>query len=251
MNATTKTTILATLLGLFLIGGNVQAQSKANEDVQAKSPIVGIGEFTLGMTESDFLQLPIVSSKTIKPSSMNCFYLTDATLMDILSQCKNSMFKSTFKSEIFTRTGSPDEVSYATTYDAGVSKNKVVLYAIFFKEVLVEVQIRSLNDFKNYKTLLSDKYGEPKLIGEIKYTTCQNGYGATFEKLDGTESSHWQHGKNKAKLVQAFANCAKFYISSYEVSDVEGVRKKEEAAKEARKSAEAEKLKQQSTSSKL
>jgi hypothetical protein len=209
-------------------------------------PIIGIGDFKIGMSITDFLNAPEIRSKIVRESSAG----------DILSQMNDggTVWKTDNKSRV---------EDYRKIFSAGISKyefkmslseseiNEQGLSAEFYEGLLIKLTVNRGFSLK-FLDILKNKYGEPKVTNKMKSVVCQNGYGAKFERNDG--SLHYEWGSENpinAEIVVLSLSCGKFFSILYTVKDVVKANLVFQAEQKLKKAYEEEIKKQNSASSKL
>jgi hypothetical protein len=210
-------------------------------------PIVSIGDLKIGMTEEEFLVLPIIKSKNIQDYSKKNFNASEYDVWKKTSESRNS----TYRSRVYL----PDNVEYEFKMATGVKdllgKDAYDVTAKFYKGELIRIQMNlslSLPDFKN---ILTEKYGNPTLDDNMKKVTCQNTYGAKSEHYDGYRSWDWGgESEVKASLFMSSISCGKFG-SMYFIGNTKKYNFVLSAEKKAEEDERNEVIKAKASSSKL
>jgi hypothetical protein len=100
--------------------------------------------------------------------------------------------------------------------------------------VVYRVSITLYSSNPEIAVALTEKYGTPKTKkGGIKEVTCQNGLGASFQRLEGTEYLLWKPNAGvQAYFHRSATDCAKDVFQRYIIEHIATV-KILEAAQEA------------------
>lgn len=178
-------------------------------------PIIGIGDFKIGMPIIDFLNSPEIRNKTIKESSSG----------DSLSQMSDeeTVFKTDSKTQVedYRRIFSEGLKKYQFKMSLGEGEiSKPTLTAEFYEGILIKLFVKEGFSL-DFRKLLIKKYGEPKVTNNMKLVVCQNGYGAKFERLEGVLTYEWgSDNPINAEIRVSFTNCGKDSFIFYTVKDV-------------------------------
>jgi hypothetical protein len=174
--------------------------------------IKGIGDFKIGMSIEDFLELPFVKENNIQDKASRRFGADekDAGKASIESQVKKH-----------NRPHTADIVQYEFAAPMGIhetyTKDSYNTTAEFYNGKLAVVYVS--NATSEFEVLLTAKYGQPTKENKLKRVYCQNAYGANLPSLGGTESVIWGKGKKiTATIGNLFYDCGKVNIS-YTVAD--------------------------------
>ncbi|MDP2852202.1 MAG: hypothetical protein Q8O23_02235 [Gallionella sp.] len=206
--------------------------------------IKGIGDFTIGMSVEEFLNLPLIKEKNIQGKE-NRKYSTD----------ERDIWKTTADSQVekYDRVYSADVVKFEFKAPMGVpnslGRDSYDVATTFYKGKLAQVYV--LGAGTEFEKILTAKYGRPIKEDKMKRVTCQNGYGAKSSHIDGSESTIWGKGKKiTATLVFSFYDCGKGG-SSYWVEEGAIVKVMDRIDENGRKAFEAEEAKVKAGASKL
>jgi hypothetical protein len=206
--------------------------------------IKGIGDFTIGMSVEEFLDLPIIKEKNIQDKASRK-YSTD----------ERDLWKTTADSQVekHNRVYSADVVKFEFKAPMGVpdflGKDSYGVTTKFYKGKLAQVYVSDAG--MEFEKILTAKYGKPIKEDKTKRVICQNGYGAKSSHIDGSESTIW--GKSKkitATFHYFFYDCGKGG-SSYWVEEGATVKVMDRIDENGRKALDAEEAKVKAGASKL
>jgi hypothetical protein len=210
--------------------------------------INGIGEFKIGMSVDEFLDLPIIREKNL--TDKMSFTVSLKTFPN-----EKEIWKTSIDSRVdeYERVYSADIVKFELTAGMGVPKflgeDSYKTTVKFYKSKLTSVYVREVG--LEFERILTAKYGQPVKEDRTKHLTCQNGYGAKSTHLDGVESTNWGKGKRvTATLTNVFYDCGKRDMS-YTVADESSVKIIDQIHSAGRKALEAETTKTKAGASKL
>lgn len=99
----------------------------------------------------------------------------------------------------------------------------------------VVYQVLTLSSISSeLKQALFDKYGQPNVkIGAIKTVNCQNNFGATFERVEGSEELRWPVKDGVQGVIQRVAGkCSERIGETYVLSHIATVQVMEKKSKE-------------------
>lgn len=211
--------------------------------------IKGIGDFKIGMSLEDFLDLPLIKEKNIQNKSSREY-----------STNEGDLWKTTADSQVnkYDRVYSADVVKFEFKAPMGVpnflgsdilGSDSYKVTTKFYKGKLAEVHVSEPGN--EFEKILTAKYGQPIKEDETKRVTCQNGYGAKSSHIDGLKSTIWGKGKKiTATLSFLFYGCGKVG-SSYLVQEEAIVKVMNRIDINGRKALEAEEVKVKAGASKL
>ncbi len=89
--------------------------------------------------------------------------------------------------------------------------------------VVYEVKL-SLMSNRDVLSALTSKYGQPKKItGKVKSVKCQNGFGASFDGFEGSQTESWPMKDGVVASIEwaAAYKCAKFTVPTYFLKHIE------------------------------
>ena len=174
--------------------------------------IIGLGNFKIGMTVEEFLEVPHLKSKDLSE--------------------KNSSKFIPEHSDLWKKTANSDVESYDRIYSQELTNFEFLLpigiinvlgtdlywtEVTFYKNLLVSINIKDADS--SFEKILSSKYGKPTYEKKTKQIICQNGYGAKTSHSDGTNYYVWGNGKKViAQLAFTYYSCGKTGIT-YEVKN--------------------------------
>jgi hypothetical protein len=212
-------------------------------------PIVSIGNFKIGMTEEEFNRLPDVKSKNIQDFSNYNFWIADSDIWRKTSESRNQ--------KVSIRIYLSDHIEYQFKISTGIKdfmgKDSYEVTARFYKGELIEIIVNTGSSTTQFREILTEKYGTPLSINNMKKEICQNGYGARTEHNTGGLFWVWKE-KNAsvdASLMIVNFGCGKNAGAYYIVKDGSKADFVKNLEKEAEKNAKSEELKTKSSSSTL
>lgn len=192
-------------------------------NVYAADDISGIGDLKVGMSQNDFLALPIIEHKI--PSEKK-YKIT--IYKNILDNEEGNLWVITSDSNVRDedRVFSPDVVKYEFRYPIQLDEQQRVAYktkAIFYKDQLIEISLSNMN-YLTFKKLLTEKYGSGITENKSRTVICQNDYGSRVEMFEGTIKTVWGRGKKIGSVLQQTMTNCKLGPSSYTVSDLQSAK---------------------------
>ena len=206
--------------------------------------IKGIGDFKIGMSLEEFLDLPLIKGKNMQDKA-NRKYTTE----------ESDLWKTAVDSQVekYQRIYSVDVVKFEFRAPMGIpnfmGKDSYVITTKFFKNKLAQVNVSEAG--MEFKEILTTRYGKPINEDKIKFVTCQNGYGAKSSHLDGSKAIIWGKGKKiTATLHSFYYDCGKGG-TSYWVEEGAIVKALDRVDENGRKALEAEESKTKASASKL
>jgi hypothetical protein len=213
--------------------------------------IKGIGDFTIGMSLEEFMDLPLIKKKNIKDKTGNEYGMSDA----------NSVWKTTVDSQVEEdyRVYSADVVKLEFKAPMGVPKkffgksdgDSYDVTTLFYKGKLTKVHVYIGNEGMEFKNILTTKYGKPIKEDKTKSVICQNGYGAQSPHLDGLVFDIWGKGAKITATLQHFFHDCGYGSQSYWVEEGAIVNIMDRIDKNGRKALEAEDAQAKAAASKL
>lgn len=142
----------------------------------------------------------------------------------------------TTRAELQSLVKKPDEIGSKDSFGGTALKQPagVLISGNFEYDVLYEITV-SFFDSPELKQALIEKYGSPtNKVGGIRMVTCGNKFGASFQRLDGSEELRWPVKDGVQGLLSRSAgNCGEYVFEHYVLRHV--------ATAKVRKGAEAEK----------
>jgi hypothetical protein len=212
-------------------------------------PIVSIGSFKIGMTEEEFRELPDIKSKSIKDFSNFSFRSTDSDVWRNTNESRNSTFSH-------HRIYSPGFVEYTFKMATGVKdfmgKDSYQVKAKFYENQLIEINLDISASTSQFRDILTEKYGKPAYVDNMKKEVCQNRLGAKSEHNTGSLLWNWKEkGPVEAVVSMTSFDCGKYSGSAYNISDANKVRFVRNLERDAEKNAKNEELKSKASSSAL
>lgn len=186
-------------------------------------PIVSVGDFKIGMTEEEFLDVQEIKIKNVKDVSMKT---SDDRYLEYLGRPSNIVWKmnNESKNESYSKIYSPEITDYEFSMLLGVQnygKDSHKITARFYENKLISIRIPDAGS--DFEELLESKYGKPLKKDNATTVICQNGYGARSEHFNGSMTSVWGEGKPiKARIKGLFFGCGKFK-SEYYIEDIKKV----------------------------
>lgn len=176
--------------------------------------ITGIGDFKIGMSVSEFLELPTTKKlylvdKSSKMPTAPKWDLVRTTSGSAVDKYEKFYSSDTIKFDFFTATGVQPKVG-EDSYHASI---------YFFKNKLSTITIHSAGF--EFKDILTAKYGEPVFNDEARNVECQNAYGAKTNHKDGASQYIWGKGKAINAIFHISQNDCGKIVTSYTVRDVE------------------------------
>ena len=206
--------------------------------------ISGIGDFKVGMSIEEFLDLPLLKEKRIQDKA-NRKYTTK----------EGDAWKTTAESQVekYYRVYSTDVVKFELKASMGVPKtfggDSYDTTILFYKNKLASVYVSDAGP--EFEKILTAKYGPPVKEDKTKRVICQNGYGAQSTHFDGTKSTIWGKGKKiTAILSWSFYDCGNG-SSSYTVADEAITKALHQIEQNGIRASEAEEAKTKAGASKL
>ena len=208
--------------------------------------ITGVGELKINMSVQDFLNLPEIKDKDLRDTSVYAkvpgdFYMWKKTAEDSNIDGHSRIFsKDIVKYEFMMSIGVPNILG----------KDRYKTTAVFYKENLVEIVIS--DKLLDIKEILTQKYGKPVVQNWLKRITCQNGFGAVTNQLNGDIFYEWGKGKKiTATLMNSISDCGKDMIGIYTVENSAVSKMIYESEAKSRKAFEAESRSNKASASKL
>lgn len=185
--------------------------------------IEGIGDFKIGMSSNEFLEIPVIKDKNIRDKSKS---YESPKSGEVLRINANTRFDEYMSGGIkdsganLSRIHSSDIEKYEFIMALGISdiinKDEYKLSATFYEGVLVSIRVGNGNS--EFKKILIQKYGNPIIEDKSKIETCQNGFGAKTDHINGSINSYWGRGEAvEANFTTGNFSCGKYPYSSYEV----------------------------------
>ena len=157
-------------------------------------PIVGLGDFKIGMSLDEFLQVPdIVNLGVHDISTQTSSDYTDK----ILKRTKGKVWKQTSESAVddYKKIYTPGIIDFEFSMALGIKSYSDDSYEVklrFYENKLIQIKLPTIR--LEFEDLLTSKYGKPIIENKTKKVICQNGYGAKSEHLDGSMYSKWGKG---------------------------------------------------------
>lgn len=93
---------------------------------------------------------------------------------------------------------------------------------LFSNNGVVYQVVLTISDYSEIGVALTEKYGAPKTKkGGLKEVTCQNGYGASFKRLEGTEDLLWKPNDGIQAYFRRWArDCKDIVFQTYTIEHV-------------------------------
>ena len=204
----------------------------------------GVGDFKIGMSLEDFLELPLIKDKNVQDKASRKYSTNESDAWKTTAESQVNEYERVYSGEVvkfdfITPLGIPNII--------GEDSHKVT--TTFYKGKLAKVYIPQVGS--EFETVLPAKYGRPIRVDKTKSVTCQNGYGAKSSHLDGAESTIWGNGKKvTATLKFSFYGCGNGG-RSYLVEDGAIAKVIDRIEASGRKASEAEEAKLKASASKL
>jgi hypothetical protein len=231
---------------LFLLTTSVYSQQ-----------ILGIGDFLIGMSNDDFLSLPVIKAKSISETDK---HYESPKAHQIFRQTVDTKYPpqmiGTYKMEapLAARIFSSDVVRYKLVLPLGVpdaqGRDAYDIEVTFYKEKLSRINVwKTTGEFPK---ILEQKYGKPEVKDNSKMETCQNGYGAKTEHFSGSISSIWRSKENiEARYTFGNYSCGKYPYFSYQVVNTSESETLYKIQQDGEKKYKDDQIKEKSSGSKL
>lgn len=220
--------------------------------------IRGVGNIRIGMSESEFLELPEIKSKNIQDAGKKKWDSNDG---DVWKKTSESIVPESYaQTPYYWKIYTPDYVKYNFQMATGIkndSRDKDLYDAAaeFYKGELIKIKlsIPPATSFFQFKDVLTEKYGKPTRRNNMSKVICQNGYGVKSEHDDGYITLDWGSDKDQieASLMISNRDCGEHSFSSYTILHKQKNTLVSNLERKAQDSAQKEVIKTKATSSKL
>lgn len=207
--------------------------------------ITGVGDFKIGMSLEEFLDLPLIKNKNKKDKSgMRNAFIDENELLQTTADSKVVSLDRVYSSDVIKF-----EFKAPMGVPSGPSGDSYPVSTRFYKGKLAQIAVLNAATFLQ---ILKDKYGKPVVVDKVKEVTCQNQFGAMSKKLDGVSRNIWGRGKKiTAEIVFTFADCGKVSTTEYYVVENTLGNAMVRSENDGRKVFEAEEAKSKINASKL
>ena len=205
--------------------------------------IKGIGEFNIGMTIDEFLDLPSIKIKNLSDKTEKMTFVKGGELWRITAGVSVSEYEKIY---------SPDKVLFELEIPIDIPTEGKLYSAkiVFYKGLLASINIE--NPSFDFKDILTEKYGKPIFKDASRWVVCQNGYGAKSRHAEGSITSTWGKG---SKIIARFgtysSSCGESTLVYYKVENPLAVKIMEKVEEKMEKTAESINLKNKASGSKL
>lgn len=206
--------------------------------IATSAQVEGIGDFIIGMSSDDFLNLPSIRDRQIVDGGtgeldarMKCIRsqplgkLSDCTknltpVADRSAAIKKITVDSEFsggRKQVYSK----DVVDYSLRENLGIVSDKTAeqnydIRLRFYKDKLVSMRVGYATYFED---ILRQKYGNPTIEDKTKSVICQNKMGAKVNRMDGYRALIWDGPRDvEAVLMEVFMDCGSLG-TSYTVKD--------------------------------
>lgn len=180
-------------------------------------PITGIGEIKIGMTETNFLSLSDIQSRKIEDGGGLKYLADDSLLLVITSKTEENKYERIYDSDhkkyrLKMSTGVRHQFDESDLYDVTIES---------YKEKIYEINVDISPGQKEFVKILTNKYGEPvETFNSLKMITCQNGFGAKSEHVDGMRTRAWgSKSVITAEIFEYFNRCSTSIGIHYQILD--------------------------------
>ena len=205
--------------------------------------IKGIGEFKVGMSIDEFLELPSIKTKNLSDKNEDMVYVKGNELWRIMAgQTVNE----------YERIYSPDKVSFELETPIDIPTEGTLYRAkiVFYKGLMASIDIQ--NAIFDFKEILTERYGKPTFKDNSHWVVCQNGFGAKTNHVEGSLTSTWgRGGKIIAEFNSSSSSCGQSVFVFYTVENPLTVKIMEKVEEKMKKTAESINLKNKASGSKL
>lgn len=231
---------------------------------QPAPAITGVGEFKIGMSLDEFIQLPSISSKKTEDRALGKLHVGADEVWITTTDSKWDMFKP-----FEPQSSASDRLTAALVERQRVYSSEITILNVmipvgvpkiggvdsyeatmhFYKGKLASIKIRDASN--EFKQIVESKYGKPSSYESAKRIVCQNGNGVKSEQFDGHSSTKWGKGTIKGEFLIGFMDCGSSMYSYYEVYNEPVMKIVEKIQDSGLANSESNKSKSKASASKL
>jgi hypothetical protein len=210
--------------------------------------IKGIGDFKIGMSLEEFLDLPLIKAKTLQDKASQKNSIKESDLWKTTADSKVSGYDrvysaSVVKFEFLAPLGVP------THYDHRYGGDIYEVTTKFYEGKLALAKVSAPG--VDFEKILTEKYGQPNKEKVPELVSCQNGYGAISSHFNGVQATIWGKGKKISATLSFFHYGCGEVVRWYTVEETTIVKAINRIDENGSKAAAAEEAKVKAGASKL
>ena len=217
--------------------------------------IVGIGDYKIGMSEQQFLELPEIKVKTIKDASNKDWPYNSFIWKKTSSSIPPERFAINPQLAKMWKIYSTEYTTYDFMMSTGIKdelgKDEYETLIDFYKNEMISIRLILKKSYNQFDEVLLEKYGKPKTRNNLKRETCQNAYGARTEHDSGNIMSVWEGQPVEAFLMITTRGCGKYITNTYTIENSQKKSALVELESKARDGSSNQDIKSKASSTKL